>query len=579
MGNWFSKPDTSKEDAQKKEEEYQKAMQMLKQQEEELYNAAQEAAIKKKETLEQSLKRQKEISAKRMKEMEDTIKRAKELKDARRLLNIQASQLLCALYYNYQFGDIDEDPDKDWGNNVVTVVDECLNVESFWLLCKVPQLLPLLWPTGSACDNFHEYKLDEKGEPSLSEYKININTNIEGYIFGELTNYLSSVCQANCKKYSDINQERNDLLGEKCKKYLTLTENMLSDDEWVRATFDFINDDDKMNWKCFAARSGKGITKNKIMLLPSTYPKICPKYELYECLLMVTNTVINHYGDIRTDAGTRVSPGSKEKYSNGGQCFEINPTWIDNAYNQAINTKIIWDCETYENMNNLIVDEKNITKKEKHEEWMKDTLLYSQTHIYGKNPDGTGGFLKYVNPTQKYTQQFINDIDNVEVAFQMPRLSAGINTRFTKEFLYNIFNSLTTNKDYEFYNVYGMDNRNIFTSMDYIYIIPFGFEQIDNVSPICRYIFEVLIQYSCKWHFTIPIENTMSMMKINSNILLYNDGKDISILPQYIWAKSENVKYTINNKITEYKNNDTFTPTTNAPENYNIGANKTVTNK
>ena len=570
MGNWFSKPDTSKEDVQqKKEEEYQKAMQTLKQQEEELYNAAQEAATKKKETLEQSLQRQKEISATRMKEMEDTIKRAKELKDARRLLNIQASQLVCALYYNYQFGDIDEDPDKDWGNNVVTVIDKCLTVESFWLLCKVPQLLPLLWPTGSDCDKFHEYKLDERGEPSLSEYKININTNIEAYVYGSLTNYLSSVCQANCKKYNDFNQERNDLFGKKCKNYLTSVENMLSDDEWARATFDFINDDDKMNWKCFVARSGKGITKNKIRLLPSTYPKICTKYELYEALLMVTNTVINHYGDIRTDKGTRVSPGSKEKYSNGSQCFEINSTWINNTYNQAINTKIIWDGETYESINNLIVDEKNITNKEKHEEWMKDTLLHSQTHIYGQNADGTGGFLKYVNPTQKYTQQFINDIDNVEVAFQMPRLSAGINTRFTKEFLYNIFNSLTTNKDYEFYNVYNTDNRNIFTSMDYITIIPFGFEQIDNVSPICRYIFEVLIKYSCKWYITFPIENTMSMMKINTTIL-QNNNNDNSYLPEYVWVDNKKWKRQIKYSSSQQQDSLTFSFTNYIPNDVTI---------
>ena len=88
-------------------------------------------------------------------------------------------------------------------------------------------------------------------------------------------------------------------------------------------------------------------------------------------------------------------------------------------------------------------------------------------------------------------------------------------------------------------------NKNIFTSIDYLYITPKGFEQLDNVSPIARYIFEVLIQYSCKWYLTFPIENTMSMSKINYNMLLYENGKNKSILPQYIWTKSKNMQYTV----------------------------------
>lgn len=548
MGSWFSKPDDTIDESEKREIEFQKAMETLKQQEETLYAAAQEAEVKKKETLEQSAARQKEIAATRMKEMEDTIVRAQELKDARRLLNIQASQLLCALYYNYQFGEIDEDPDGEWGGNVETVIDKCLNVETFWLLCKIPQLLPLLWPTGSDCDKFHEYELDEKGEPIVSSHKIAINTNIETYVFSTLTNYLSSVCQANCKKYSDFNEDRNTELGKKCKKYLTEVETMLSDDEWVKRTQELIKDDDKMNWKCFAARSGKGITKNKIRLLPSIFPKICPKYELYESLLMVTNTVINHYGDIRTETGIRVNANSKEKHTNGGQCFELNSTWIDNVYKKALDTTTIWDGETYVSVNSLLINIKDITGKEKDEEWMKSTKLHDKTHVYGQLADGTGGYLKYVNPTQKYTQQFINDIDNVEVAFQMPRLSAAINSKFTTDFLFNIFTSLTTNKDYTFYNVYGTNNKDILTSMDYLYIVPSGLEQIDAVSPICRYIFEVMIQYSCQWYITVPIDNTMSMMKITANMMTYKDGKDKSFLPQYTWTEVASLQQSTNNQ-------------------------------
>lgn len=561
MGNLFSSLKT-KTSTSSEESEYLKIMEELKQQEENLYKSAQEAENERKRLVEESLKRQKEISEKRIKEMEEVLKRAQQLNDARKLLNIQASQLLCAIYYNYQFGDIDED-DSNWKNNVENVVNKCLSVESFWLLCKVPQLLPLLWMTGSDCDSFHEYKLDEKGEPIVSEYIKYINSHVEKYVLSSLSNLLTNVCQSNCKKYIDINRERNDSISSKCKDFLERTENVASDAEWVKNCLEFIKDDDKMNWKCFAARSGKGITKNKIRLLPSTFPKICPKYELYSALLMVTNTVINHYGDVRNENGLKVT-SSLQTHSNGGQCFELNNSWISKSYSSAFNGfKTVWDGESYINVNKLIVGEKEITgyDESETEKWMKDTSLYDKVQIYGQNADGTGGYVKYVNPTQIYTHQFINDVDNIEVAFQMPRLSANINESFRKNFLYNIFNTLTTNKDYLFYNVYNLDNRNLLTSMDYIYIIPNGFEQVDNVSPICRYVFEVLIKYSCKWFITIPIESTMSMMKINSTILL-SGSEYRDYLPQYIWASGGSDKVrslTTPSSGSEYKNTSAFT--------------------
>ena len=531
----FKKSDNTKTESEIKEEEYIKMIEELEKQEKALINAFEEAEKNKKKQKEESVVRQKEESETRINELNDTIERAEELNDERTMLNIQASQLLCAIYYNYQFGHIDDEVDENWRKNVTTVINSCLNVKSFWLLCKIPQLLPLLWFTGSECDMFHDYVIDEKGNVNKVAYKSLINKHINTYITSILPSYLTNVCRSNCKKYTDINEDRNTEISNKCKKYLSNIENVTSDEEWYNQTIKFIEDDDIMNWKCFSARSGKGITTKQIKLLPATYPKICHKYELYEALLMVTNTVINHYGDIRTEKGIRVTTNSTKNTNNGGQCFALNSTWIENVYNKAFSTKGIWDCESYINVDDIVLSEKDITGYDD-DAWMKETKTYDVTHMYGRNADGTGGFLKYINPTQKYTQQFINDIDNIEVAFQMPRLSATINDEFKNNFLYNIFKTLTTNKDYLLFNVYNIDNKIILTSMDYLYIVPSGFEQIDNVSPICRYIFEVLIKDSCKWYITFPIENTMSMMKINSNILLYDDDK--SILPQYIWGKS-----------------------------------------
>lgn len=545
MGNLFSKTN-DKSTASKADKEYQAAIQKLKEQEEALYKAAQESGEQRKRIMEESLKRQEEITRSRIKELDDSLKRLEELKDVRRLLNVQASQLLCAIYYNYQFGDVNLGSETEWVNNVTNVITKCLNINVFNLLCKIPQLLPLLWPTGTSCDSFHIYELNDNNEPIISNYKLKLNTQIESYIQSTLSGYLINVCKSNCKKYTDFNQERNDTISEKCKKYLTSVETLLNDNEWVKSTIAFIADDDKMNWKCFAARSGKGICNNRILLLPSTYPKVYPKYELYECLLMLANTIINHYGDLRNNKdGTKVSAGSLDAHTNGGKCFSLNESFIINTFDKGIDVENIWDGETFTSIDSIVLSGHDVTGVND-DSWMLTPKLHDKTKVYAQNIDGKGGFKKYENPTQKYTSQFINDDDNIEVAFQMPRLSAEISNEFTKNFLKNAFELLQT-KNYMFFNIYATNNKNIFTSFDYMTLTPKGFEQLDNVSPIARYMYEILIKDSCKWFITLPIESTMSMYKINHNILKYDDGKNKAVLPQYIWSDSKNVTFEVKN--------------------------------
>ena len=201
----FKKSDNAKTESEIKEEEYIKIIEELEKQEKALINSFEESEKNKKKQQEESVVRQKEESETRINELKDTIERAEELNDERVTLNIQASQLLCAIFYNYQFGHIDDEVDENWRNNVNTVISSCLNVKSFWLLCKIPQLLPLLWFTGSECDMFHDYVIDEKGNVNKVAYKSLINKHINTYITSILPSYLTNICQSNCKKYTDIN--------------------------------------------------------------------------------------------------------------------------------------------------------------------------------------------------------------------------------------------------------------------------------------------------------------------------------------------------------------------------------------
>ena len=105
----FKKSDNTKTESEIKEEEYIKMIEELEKQEKALINSFEEAEKNKKKQQKESVERQKEESETRINELNDTIERAEELNDERTMLNIQASQLLCAIFYNYQFGHIDDE--------------------------------------------------------------------------------------------------------------------------------------------------------------------------------------------------------------------------------------------------------------------------------------------------------------------------------------------------------------------------------------------------------------------------------------------------------------------------------------
>lgn len=549
MGNWFSKPIES--DAV--DQEYINNMNKLKEQEESLQQAIQDAQLQKELISEASLNRQNQISETRMKELEYALTRAEELRDARRLLNIQASQLICAIYYNYQFGAIEDDPNNNWNDNVSSVINKCMSVDSFWLLCKIPQLLPVIWPTGTKEEHFHKYPTDDKGNVNISEYIIMVESYIDAYVTNNLTEYISNICRANCKKNIYVDQTKNAQISKQCKDYINNTETSINDTEWITATMKFIQlNDDKMDWKCLAARTEKGICSSKIRVLPSTFPKISPEYELFEAILMLSNTVINQYGSLRTLSGLMISGDeSLTTHTNGGKCFKLNETWIKNNYAKA-NENLsapIWDHSTYVNVDDLEVESTIITGRS---DWMLDVSTHGVTEVYLKNADGSGGYYKYVNPTQKYTRLFINDEPEIEVALKIPKMSADINDDFKKNALKNMFTHLTTDKNYQYYNVYSHVNRNLFTSMDYLNTTPVGFEQVDNVAPLARYIFEALIQNSCKWNLVIPLEETMNFHKINTTI------GDKTHYPQSIWT-SMNTSIYKTTTLKKYLNTVNFT--------------------
>lgn len=563
MGNIFSK--SRKSEAA---DNYQKTLADLKAEQDLLDENIQKANANIKLTMEQQFQRQKDIAKTRIAEIKETIRRAKELRDARKTLNVQAAVLLCALYYNYPFGTLDGALDDTiletesvtkstisdqnaWSSNATSICDIAVNENVFWLLCKIPQLVPLLWPTGRSEDKFHQYKSrNAVGIPDGPDYLIELNTHLSGYVNNQLKKYVTNVFQANCTREMSIDVEYQESLYDACSQFIESVQNLANDNEWVNRAYAFIKNDDKMNWKGFVAKSGKGICNAKIMLLPSNYPHICPQYELYEALLMITNTVLNNFGQCKTYDGRNVvnsneSPNKPDVH--GGQCFELKQFYIDNTYKFGINNETIWDGKSFVEVKSINIPVEQITGKTDALVWMQDTVLCDELEIqYLDNASRTnksGGITRYKNPTKRITYQYINDYDGMKIKFQMPRISASINEQFTKSFLYRAFETLTSTPTNEKYDTYRTKNKAILTSIDYMTLRPPELDEWkteSSVAPVVRFIYTCLIENSCQWNLTIPINTTMSMGQINSQFIRLSNN-DKSCLPQYLWTRSVNM--------------------------------------
>lgn len=591
MGGFFSRPKV-----EITADEYAKQKAALDQQVAEQTVVVKQAEHDNIQILNAQFERQKRIARQRINEIEETLQRAAFLRELRRQQNIKTAVLLCALYYNYPFGVLTKDTldmdtskiegDNSWQGNALTIIRTVLSEDVFKIVCKIPQLLPLFWPTGASPieEKFHQYKdLDASGQPKLDTYIATVNTYIEQYLNGPLPVYLTNVFLSNSLREMEPNTDYHDQLYEACRKFILSVEMCKDDMDLIFRCESFIANDDPLHWKGFVARANKGICKLPIKILPATYPKRYPKYELYEAVLIVTNAAISQYGfmqDETTGAPVplKVTAQSKKKvtkkfsectelqqtelrksgvqynsddivevednfyeydlskYPNttiGGKCFELNDKWVQNCYKLAISdqiaNKLYWDYNSFILTSQIRLTAKDITGEPDDNVWMQNTVAHDVRKAYFANPTdaalGIGGTLRYANPTQKYTYELLNDTDENggTLTFKLPLLSTDINDIFRRTFLRNAVELLTTKKENEEFDLYRTVNKDLFTSFDYMTMIAgpnmFIEDYEDEVYPLAKYIYQSLIKQSCRWSITVPLMNTVSMSQINDIIL------------------------------------------------------------
>ena len=602
------------EDELKKEQEAKEAIERIAAEEAALKAAAEEAARIKAEEEARIKAEQEAKAAEELKKMEELKKKEEEARiaaekakaeeearkaaEAKRLLTYQqASQLVVAILYNYQFGAVEDTNDTYqtiWEKNVNSVVNTCINLDTYKLLLTIPYFVQLLYPIGSGDDVFHKYVLlNAKGDIDMDKFKETMNKELPNYVAKKLPQYIKNVIQANCVSYlstkikDDMTPIEDKLVKDAFAPYYDALNTCTTDTEWTKRTIQMLNFDvniihrAKMLW----AKSGKGICGTQIRLVPATYPHNSPKYELLYTLVCLTNTIFNHYGVLqRNTNSTRYAIGDNDlnevlaKSNMGGQCFaidhqlleqldsfvklnEILPNYTFGDY-VDINERLNQSEPRLENPN----DPAGCKVLEDGSQMCSSYPIYfkaaTETQKYGQNADGTGGFYKFKNPTQFMTATFINDLDDVSIALPMARMSA----HYTgTTIISTLYHNLTTEKHNEIFLTSKSINGDLFNApMLLSYIPPTMSMGDDFTTPIARFMYDGMITNSCNWSVSIGLDSTMSTSKINSAIQQHKNGFCPQMLVLRLAVVSKINKAVANNK------SSTFTVTTYCMNNFTI---------
>lgn len=540
MGNIFSKDTTTEDTAY---DNYLKQIQEAQKVSTNLVEQAVALEQKQKELKEASLKRQREVVLRRKQEAEEEIKRIEEIKDARKKLNIYTARLITGVCFNYYFGICDDD---EFETNASNFTKTYLNEDVFWLMCKIPLFVPLLWPTGDSAndDAAHDYdKLRDKttGNIKLDEYHILMNDVIPKYVKETLPTVLMNVYKHNLLRDYNVDNDVRTTLENSCQSFIDSVEELKTDEEFVKAALKWLQGTsmytDKYQWRLLRAKGKKGISSKTIMVLPANYPLYDHKYEIREALMMLVNTCCYRYGQCLNEQ--RLKAKTKDEILiDGGRCFNINTDAATKAYESSlklrddyINTEL-WDGKTYVDIKSLVVSNG--------EEPITYTTCTDLVELYTDVTTGAMSddkYIKHNNPTKKYTQVLLDDIDGVAIGSHLSSINCdNVNG------IIDVLFELLTSQGNEYYNVYSASfnpNFYICSCFDYITVRPKALEGLTGedesyVSPLCEFVYNQLIKMSSVWNITIPLNNIVSCAQVNSHI----SNIDKAYSPLYMFTRS-----------------------------------------
>ena len=621
--NAKAKEDQAKLEADNKSAEMQKQKEAAeKAAEEAAKKAAVEAAQKEAEAAAQKLEAERKAAEERLKAEEDEKRRKEEEERLRKLeeekaeaerkaaeaaaaeaaklaalCRMDTALVLAALLYNANVNR--NEKAETWENDIKAFLAK-VSLKVFMLLCKVPQLLPIIWPVGLGDDEYHTY--EQKPDASVDATKYyeflfgNEGATMTKYVNQKLKKVLQKILYFNCVANPVCKLENEEKNLAKAKAFIGKIEALKDDAELVKLMREFTNEYDQMILKIMPTVANKGVCGKDIKLLPKNYPPVCIRYEMYEAILMLCNTIINNigraqkldgtevgiisngatkkvkvqkkYGDMTIEEKQKYAPqehpadavieyedeqldGQKDKIEvKGGMCFKFNDGWA--AY-WGENAKKMedWDGSSFKVIEENKVSEEDVTGKAEFKDWMLEPGSHDETEMYypggastiAQNNGATKGRTKYVNPTKKYTSLFLMDDDTAYdfTDFTMPLLSAEMTENCKKSLILDLYKGIIDDKWKEC-NPSALYNKNIMCSS---MIATMKHETLRGglnaqSSAFVQYIYNILIVDMTKWKLIFPMNTTMSFGSINQKLMETNKQEsDNAYLPQYQWCRHD----------------------------------------
>lgn len=507
------------------------------------------------------------IIEERAKEIITLQQRYEALKAQQKIVNLKVGEMLVVVLFNYDLQLTYNSKTKaEFKKSFDTFYDRVFpkddpetTKEVYEAILMISPLLPLFFPTGYKESGYHQYTYTGKSVNTV-EFVANFKGKWLTFIHGNLREYVYNVCACNCYEWM-YNMDANaykDEYGNKCREFINSVGEALSNDDLVKRSYEFIKQftqqKDIMRLKLLSAKSMKGISTNRIEIVPRYYPKTCPTYELWESLLMLVNTLCYNYGYIVDENNNQIHANSLTKpdgSTNGGQCYKLPEEYSKKCLEEYfdLSPAHVWKNDTdyiEANEDNLYVPVENIVSIKNLKVWMSKLDICDELTRYNTTAEDPSGYLKYLNPTRMFTTQILQDDANPLESYYLPRLAVSNSEIMKSTVLYDMYVQMTGDGGRAESNTYDMcilhdKNAGFFYSGDYLITTPSSYRKVNNVNPIAQATYKIIMANAVKWSLYFPIDTTMTFSKINSNLLSILGNYDETAqegLPQMIWAGS-----------------------------------------
>ena len=210
-------------------------------------------------------------ATRKLADIKETIRLAIEQREFIKALLMKASVLLCAIIYNYPFGNNgitqkSETIKQAWDVNAEEMLNVAVTEDVFMLLARIPVLTPALWPTGALDSDWHAYKsmdVSARNPESVNEYNMTVEAKKASYV-ARLREYIRNIFLFNVDSVVNIKDlNTQNTINAKCQVFIEKSKKFDQINNWLLYVIDFLKDQPYDLWKHYLQKQIKEFVQLK----------------------------------------------------------------------------------------------------------------------------------------------------------------------------------------------------------------------------------------------------------------------------------------------------------------------------